>query len=270
MKSDIDALMHERNLDALIVIGDAQHNPPMFYMTGGGHINNAILIKQYKKEPVLFCNDMEREEAAKSGLKVLCFSEYPLDDFLKKTKGDPIQAGAFRMQNMLSELGLAQGTVCLYGKTEFGSSFAVFSQLQKIMPDITFVGESQDSSLFMKAMETKDESEVARIRQMGVITTKVVARVADFLSNSKVDENEILLLEDGVNLTIRDVKSKINLWLAESGVENPHGTIFAIGHDSGVPHSTGNPEDPVKLGQTIVFDIFPCESGGGYHYDFTR
>jgi Xaa-Pro aminopeptidase len=24
------------------------------------------------------------------------------------------------------------------------------------------------------------------------------------------------------------------------------------------------------LGQTIVFDIFPCEAGGGYYYDFTR
>jgi Xaa-Pro aminopeptidase len=26
----------------------------------------------------------------------------------------------------------------------------------------------------------------------------------------------------------------------------------------------------MALGKTIVFDIFPCEAGGGYHYDFTR
>jgi Xaa-Pro aminopeptidase len=62
----------------------------------------------------------------------------------------------------------------------------------------------------------------------------------------------------------------INLWLAEMGAENPEGTIFAIGRDAGVPHSTGNPSDPMRLGQTIVFDIFPCEAGGGYYYDFTR
>jgi Xaa-Pro aminopeptidase len=37
-----------------------------------------------------------------------------------------------------------------------------------------------------------------------------------------------------------------------------------------VPHSAGNPADLLKLGQTIVFDIFPCEPGGGYYYDFTR
>jgi Xaa-Pro aminopeptidase len=270
MKSDIDGLMHAKNFDALVVIGDAQHNPPMFYLTGGGHVNNAILVKQYGKEPVLFCNDMEREEAAKSGLNVRCFSDYPYDDLLKEAAGDPILAGALRLQNMFTDLGLVHGTVSLYGQTEFGSSFAVFSLLQKMIPELSLVGETQDASLFMKAMETKDESEVARIRQMGRITTKVVGQVADFLTDCEVDEDEILLQENGSHLTIGDVKCKINLWLAESGVENPHGTIFAIGHDAGVPHSTGKPNDLVKLGQTIVFDIFPCEAGGGYHYDLTR
>jgi Xaa-Pro aminopeptidase len=37
-----------------------------------------------------------------------------------------------------------------------------------------------------------------------------------------------------------------------------------------VPHSTGNPDDLMRLGQTIVFDIYPAEAGGGYFYDFTR
>lgn len=37
-----------------------------------------------------------------------------------------------------------------------------------------------------------------------------------------------------------------------------------------MPHSTGNPDDLLRLGRTIVFDIYPCEAGGGYFYDFTR
>ena len=65
-------------------------------------------------------------------------------------------------------------------------------------------------------------------------------------------------------------KRRINLWLAERGADNPEGTIFAIGRDAGVPHSTGTASDPLRLGQTIVYDIFPCEAGGGYYYDFTR
>ena len=66
------------------------------------------------------------------------------------------------------------------------------------------------------------------------------------------------------------VKSRISLWLAERGAETPEGFIFAIGRDAGVPHSTGNPDDLMRLGQTIVFDIYPAEAGGGYFYDFTR
>jgi hypothetical protein len=40
--------------------------------------------------------------------------------------------------------------------------------------------------------------------------------------------------------------------------------------DAGIPHSAGNPDDFFELGKPIVFDIFPCEAGGGYFYDFTR
>ncbi len=30
MKSDLDALMQSKNLDALLVVGNATHNPPMY------------------------------------------------------------------------------------------------------------------------------------------------------------------------------------------------------------------------------------------------
>jgi Xaa-Pro aminopeptidase len=121
----------------------------------------------------------------------------------------------------------------------------------------------------MRAMATKDDREVERIRKMGQLTTRVVGNVADFLTTHKV-ENEVLVQRDGSPLTIGDVKRQINLWLVESGADNPEGTIFAIGRDAGVPHSSGNANDLIRLGQTIVFDIFPCEAGGGYFYDFTR
>ena len=80
----------------------------------------------------------------------------------------------------------------------------------------------------------------------------------------------VLVKPDGSPLTIGDVKRKIDLWVAEHGVENPHGVIFAIGRDGGIPHSTGNPDDVMALGKTIVFDIYLQETGGGYHFDFTR
>jgi Xaa-Pro aminopeptidase len=270
MKSDIDALMKARKLDAIVVFGNAEHNPPMTYMTGGGHVSHAILIKKHGEEAVLFCNDMERDEAAKSGLKLISFSKYDPAELYKKAEGSGTLAAAIRMEMMFKELGLTSGRVGVYGTYDLSAVFGLLSHLQKRMTAIEFVGEPREDSLFMRAMETKDEAEVERIRRMGRITTSVVGKVRDYLTSRDVNAEEVLLKEDGTPLTVGDVHSKIRLWVAEHGAELPSGFIFAIGRDAGVPHSAGNPTDLMKLGQTIVFDIYPAEAGGGYYYDFTR
>jgi Xaa-Pro aminopeptidase len=268
MKTDLDTLMEANNIDALLVTGPAQHNPAMYYFTGGWHISQGDLIKQRGQAPVLFYNSMERDEAAKTGLQTKDLGDYRLRDLLKENNGNMVMATAARYQKMLEELGISTGRVALFGKAEAGAAYAVFSSLEKAMPGLSMVGQLDDS-LLMQAMATKDEDEIARIRHMGQVTTAVVGQVADFLTSQRV-KDQVLVKADGGALTIGDVKSRINLWLAERGAENPEGTIFAIGRDAGVPHSSGTSGDALRLGQTIVFDIFPCEAGGGYFYDFTR
>lgn len=270
MKSDLDDLMQARHLDAILVLGHAEHNPPMYYFTGGGHVSHAALIKKRGQAPVLFCNDMEREEAAKSGLEIICFSKYPHNELLQEANGNTTLMNALRFRRMFADLGITGGRIGVYGQYDLSSVIGSLNHLQRLMPDLEVVGESREDSIFMYAMESKDQAEVDRIRKMGGITTAVVGRVADYLTGCNVRSDEVLLKEDGSPLTVGDVKSLINLWLAELGAENPEGTIFAIGRHAGVPHSTGNPEDLIRLGRTIVFDIFPCEQGGGYFYDFTR
>jgi Xaa-Pro aminopeptidase len=269
MKSDLDAIMQASDLDALIVFGNAQNNPPMYYLTGGGHVSHATLIKKRGEGAVLFHNDMERDEAAKSGLKCVPYSKYDYDELLKKGGGHA-EAGALRMELMLKDCGVTAGRVGVYGIYDVGAVFGMLGRMQRRMPDIEFVGERSEGSIFMKAMETKDEEEVERIRRMGKITTEVVSLVRDYLTSCEVREDEVLLKEDGTPLTVGDVHRKIRLWVAERGAELPSGFIFAIGRDAGVPHSSGTPTDLMRLGKTIVFDIYPAEAGGGYYYDFTR
>jgi Xaa-Pro aminopeptidase len=268
MKSDLDRLMLENKLDAILVTGPARHNPAMYYMTGGGHLTSGDLIKIRERAPVLYYNPMERDEAAATGLETKNLAEYGYQELLEKAEGDQIKALAMRYEKMLVEQGMTSGRMAIYGKVDAGSAYATFSALQKILPDLEIVGELRNSVL-MQAMATKDETEIERIRKMGEITTGVVAQVADFLTSQKVKDG-LLVKSDGRPLTIGEIKDLINLWLAERGAENPEGTIFAIGHDAGVPHSVGNAADYLRLGQTIIFDIFPCEAGGGYFYDFTR
>ncbi|HPP62205.1 MAG TPA: Xaa-Pro peptidase family protein [Anaerolineales bacterium] len=270
MKSDLNALMQARSLDAVLVVGNAEHNPPMYYLTGGGHVSHATVIKKRGEEAAYFHNDMERDEAAKSGLRLIPYSKYDYDALYKEADGDLLLASALRYRMMFEELGLTRGRVGVYGFYDLSAVFGTLSRLQKLLPELEFVGEPREDSIFMRAMETKDAAEVERIRRMGRITTTVVGKTRDYLTEREVRADEVLLKEDGSPLTVGDVHAKIRLWVAEQGAELPSGFIFAIGRDAGVPHSTGNPADLMRLGQTIVFDIYPAEAGGGYYYDFTR
>ncbi len=268
MKTDLDQLMAENGMDAMLITGPLQHNPYMVYLTGGGHVTQADLIQKRGEAPVLFHGSMERDEAAKTGLQTRSYSLYPFADLMKEAEGDRLLAMALRYKRMFEDVGVTRGKVALYGQTDIGRGYAVLDRLSQLMPDVELVGYPKEDFL-LRAMATKEENELERIRRMGEVTTTVVGMVADLLTSSPV-RGEVLLRADGEPLTIRDVKAKINLWLAERGAENPEDTIFAIGHDAGVPHSSGNPADVLRLGQTLVFDIFPNEAGGGYFYDFTR
>ena len=259
MKSDIDALMEKKDLDAIMVVGNAQNNPPMYYLTGGGHVNSAILIKKRNEEAILFCNIMERDEAAKSGLTVVPMKYSPMEMFLNETG-----------RQALVDAGITSGRMGVYGHTNISITLAIMDHLNQALPGLAFVGEGINDNIFSSAMESKDQAEIARIRKMGAVTTEVVGLTADYLTSCDVREDEVLLKEDRTPLTVADVKQKINLWLAERSAVPSQGYIFAIGHNAGVPHSQGNPEDLLRLGQTIVFDIYPQEQGGGYFYDFTR
>jgi Xaa-Pro aminopeptidase len=268
MKSDLNQLLRDHQAAALWVTGPAQHNPAMVYLTGGGHMTQADVIKP-AGQPALLCHaPMERDEAAKTGLTTLNTTEFPMKERLAEAEGDRLTAQALFYKKIFERLGLTKGKVLLYGRTDAGKHYAIVQKLQELLPELTFTGDLEDTVL-LQAMATKDADEIERIRAMGKVVVEVVSRTADFLTSHKVVD-ETLVKADGSPLTVGDVKGRINLWLAELGAENPEDTIFAIGADAGVPHSSGAPGDPIRLGRTIVFDIFPCEKGGGYFYDFTR
>lgn len=268
MKKDLERIIKENKVDALWISGAAQHNPSMTYFTGAVHVTAADLFIIPGKQPILFHGMMEREEAAKTGYELISYSRFPLSDFLKDTNGNQLAANALRYKKMFEGIGLTKGTVLIYGNREIGPFYSLIRELEDLLPGIQFKGD-YDDAIILEARATKDKTELEEIRKMGQITTNVVQRVQDFLSNHQVVD-ETLVNADGSPLTIGDVKSLIDLWLAEAGVENPEATIFSIGRDGGIPHSTGTPSDTIQLGKSIVFDIFPSQSGGGYFYDFTR
>ncbi len=267
MKSDLDGLMAEHGLDAFLVLGGVYNNPIMYYLTNGAKLTSAEVVKRRGEPAVLICGDMERDEAAKSGLTTVSRGHYDLLGILEQ-EGDRLRAVVRYYAKVLVDLVGLRGNVAVYGNADLGQTLAILGELRRLLPGIEFVGEF-DNSIFDRAMLTKDATEIERIRHVAHLTSEIVAETADFLCRHQVRE-QTLVHRDGQPLTIGDVKREIRRLIAERGLEDPEEVIFAIGRDAGVPHTHGADGDPLVLGRTIVYDIFPREVGGGYFFDMTR
>ena len=129
MKTELNGIKEEKGYQALLITGSGQHNPAMVYVTGGGHMTHADVIKPAGREAVLFHNPMEREEAAATGLKTKSLVDYNWKDLLAEAQDDPILATALRYKKMFTDVGVTSGKVAVYGKGEVGTNYAVFSAL---------------------------------------------------------------------------------------------------------------------------------------------
>ena len=123
MKSDVDRLMREDHLEALLISGPVAYNPNKAYFTGLVHVTSGYLLKQVGKSPVLFYRSMERDEAARTGLETKSLDDYRPTELIEQSKGDHIQAAALMLREIFSDYEVS-GRVALYGKVELGSGLA--------------------------------------------------------------------------------------------------------------------------------------------------
>ena len=267
MKSDLDRLMAERNLDGFLVMGDSDGNPVMNYLTGGAHLEGALVVKREGAPLTLLHGSMERDSVAASGLRLVdrdrTYNRYEL---LQKHGGDQLAAAVDYYAAVIRDQGLT-GRIGVYGRTDAGAALALLNQLQAALPDMELVGEF-GTSLFTEARETKDAQELAELREAGRLTCAVVGEVQANIQEHRV-RNETVLRPDGEPLTIGDVKSFMRARFMAHGLIEDHDTIFSQGADAAVPHNTGTPGQPLRLGQSIIFDIFP-RMPSGYFSDLTR
>ncbi|MDY7080762.1 MAG: M24 family metallopeptidase [Chloroflexota bacterium] len=266
MKQDLDLLMKAHDLDAILVAGKVHGNPAMYYMTNGAGLTKGWVLKKRGDDAVLLCAPMEREEAIASGLAIVNMGKYDFMSILRE-QGDQLAATVELHRRVFADLGVS-GRVGFYGLADCGRAWVLLNALDKQLENIEVYGDF-DVTLIDAARATKDRTEAERIREIGRRTCTIVSRTVEFLKSHQV-QDETLVQADGTPLTIGRVHEEINRLIAEQRLEDPEGFIFAIGRDAGIPHNKGNPEDVVALGKTIVFDIFPCEAGGGYFFDMTR
>ncbi len=269
MKEDLDRLMHDRHLDAFIVSGAIRGNPPLYYLTRGARISHALVVKRRDAEPVLVASAMEREEAEAAEMPIVLEQRYGYHQLLKEHAGDPLAANVVYLTRILEDQEIT-GRVGFYGTADQGNAYVLLRALQEAYPAIEVVGEPGGNDIFTEARATKSAEEAARIAAVGRRTIEVVRELIIYLQQHAVDNEGILRRAMGGPLLVGHVHDHIRRLTALQGLELPEGFIFATGRDGGIPHSRGNPSQPVRLGEPIVFDIYPCEPGGGYFFDLTR
>ncbi|MCY4465540.1 MAG: M24 family peptidase [Chloroflexi bacterium] len=266
MKADINRLMRERDLDAFIVFGGEEFNTARYYLSNGAQITHGTIVKARDGETLLVCGGIELAEAKKSGLPVKTSAELGYNDRLRETENKVAEATALFFGDLLREIGVQGGRVGLYGAWQVNKTILLY-QLLAAQSQYEFVAEASPT-LIETAMLTKDADEIARMKSVAQRCNGVMQAAWEFIAKLHRD-GDFLLDEAGQRATIGAVKDLVRRELMARGLEDT-GMIFAQGADGGSPHSRGEADMPLKIGQAIVFDLFPRELGGGYHHDMTR
>lgn len=267
MKSDLDRQMAEKNIDQLVVFGPdglGTVNSAFNYFVGGRHIVG-LVVKKRDQKPQLIHGVMERDDAAQTGLELIENTRWSLKE-IQQQFPDPFAARVELHRRMFVDLGIT-GRVAFYGVADVGPITALLRELSRQVPGLIVLAEGY-RDVIQQARETKDDDELKLMADVGRATCAVVEKTQKFLQSHRVKE-EILQKDDDMPLTIGDVKRHVRRLLIDHDLEQPGDFIFSQGRDAGVPHNQGNPEEAVRLGRSLIFDIFPRRPGGYFH-DMTR
>jgi Xaa-Pro aminopeptidase len=266
MRSDLDRVMAERELDWLVLIGTPAESPDIHHLVRGARVGHCYVLKRRGEEPFVVVGSMERDEARAAGLAYATLLDYGSAEVAAQGL-PPLEQVRRIFLNVLEKHGV-RGRTAFGGAGQVGSTFPLVHGALAARPEILLV-EELDMPAATAARLTKSEDEVARIRSVARRTEEVVGAIVALLRSCRAEKG-VLVREGGAPLKIGDVKDRISLELAARRLDDHGQTIFAAGREAGFPHSRGTETEPVPLGKTIIFDIFPQEKGGGYYFDFTR
>lgn len=267
MKADLDHLMAARDLDAIVVSGKVLGNPSLIYMLNGAHLTSVQVIQKRGGSPHLIVSPIEREEALAAGYPLTLTTQYNFNELIAEYRGDLLAATVEYQQRIFEDLDV-RGRIGFYGARDQGESYVFLHALNAAMLYGEVVGEFGET-LLLEARATKDAAEVARIREVGRRTAEVVRQTLAFLQQHAVGADEILRRPDDAPLMVGDVHAQIQRLIAAQGLEASEGFIFSTGRDAAVPHNKGTRDAPIRLGESIIFDIYPREVNG-YFFDMTR
>jgi Xaa-Pro aminopeptidase len=264
LRSDLDRLMKDYHLDAIVAFGSAS-DPAFNYLTAGSDTGDAMFTKTPGDKAKIWLGSLQRE-----GVKNPDFVTHIFDRALFRRVF--CETGSYEkaeLQMYLQGLEFLKGIkrVALYGRMEFSFSGLLRNELNKRYPGLEIV-DDETPTLVDRLRATKSNEELAKMIEIGRKTSRVMTETRDYIRSHRISENRFIK-SDRSPLTVADVKRFTRSKLFEHDLEDTEGMIFAPGKQAIVGHNTGEPDTQILVGVPIIFDLFPREARGYYH-DTTR
>jgi len=253
--------MEERGLDGILALGDStSNNPELLYLVGCSIPRGGIYVKRRRQDPILVVSETDLGSARSSRVKnVKSFGEVGYYKLLEK---DAKRAYINFVAQLVADAGL-EGKVVIYGRNKPNVILQVSSALRQRGLSVV---EEDSPTLLEEVMMTKDEREIRAIKRVGDAACKIVKEVIEHLISCKVGDR---LIYKGEELRVGHIKRLVRVLLAENNLKPIDEPIFAPPPRSSDPHYTGLDAEPIRVGQPIVFDLFP-QGSEGYCFDLTR
>ncbi len=263
MLSDLDSLMRDRGIDAVIVPMHESAHAAFRWITRGAKVTRGYAIKLLDRAPLLLAYPMERDEAAATGLETRLIHDFGYDAIFKSAP-NAVEAYATFFNGVLHELGAGK-VIAFVGNVPFHLYFGIAEGMEQRGWSIY---RSSGDDLTQLARKRKEAWEIEIVASVGARTEAVVDRVRRILRQCVVEDDHLLF--QGEVLTLGNLKQVVSSEIARLNMVEDHETILSQGRDAGIPHSRGDAAAVVRPSVPIVLDIFPSDRDSGYFFDLTR
>jgi Xaa-Pro aminopeptidase len=241
----------------LLVIGAPEHDADAYHLSGF-LAPDAVICLRVAGKRYLAVSSLEYGRAAKEATvdELLSHEELGIISLARELKSGA-RAYAVTVANLLDELGASNSPVVV--PADFGIVYA--DELRARGITLT-----PDGNLFDGLRRAKTEEEISNIEKTQNAVEAACAHAVSILEEAEVEEDRVLNWH-GESLTSELLRAEIDVELLRRGCA-ADGTIVAAGPQAADPHERGH--GPLKIGESIVVDIFPFDFSTRYYSDMTR
>ena len=265
MRKDVDDILAEKGMDALLLYSESFKDENMYYLTRFLAPDPYIFLKKVDGEPMIIINSMEYPRAKKESTvpNVRSYIEYNFHNIVK-TASTP-ELGVLKFITKIVKEELSHG-IAIYVPQNFPSIVTDALRNEGLSVNPMF-------NVIEKARETKDPEEIEEMRFIQRLNEEVTMKVIDVISNATIGANSRLLSTiEGKKelLTVEKIKGLFGRYFLEKGAIPEEEIIVACGPKGSDPHYHGDPQDVLRANQPIVIDVYPRNQRKRYWSDMTR